>query len=363
MGSLPPGYTTGPSYTGVTINIHSGVTGPLSIGGGTYDFYPTGISYAPVSQSPGTPEVWGVNLSASTDTPTFNIALGRYGAPTGNQAIVALATAKNGSTSISLATAAAELGVNHFNVVQVLLSDPDLTACGGKNFPTGSAVCDSLTTISGSVPPNGTLDPPLGGWKYQADEIGGFPAQDYHPFYWDEYFPSPSDPEYLDYQVIQATLPSNANDFVSAPLSSAMGYELYDQPGQSYPGTSEFVDFLVGVKGDCNNLSSSSCTYIPITDADFLWTSTNGVVVASTKNTTVNSGMVSLTLDPLGCGDPICGEDISLDEALALTGNTLTSFENLGSSVPEPSTWALIVLGFAGLGYAHFRRCPTARLA
>jgi hypothetical protein len=31
----------------------------------------------------------------------------------------------------------------------------------------------------------------------------------------------------------------------------------------------------------------------------------------------------------------------------------------MGSSVPEPSTWAMMVLGFAGLGYAAFRRAKA----
>jgi hypothetical protein len=29
-----------------------------------------------------------------------------------------------------------------------------------------------------------------------------------------------------------------------------------------------------------------------------------------------------------------------------------------GSVVPEPSTWAMMLLGFAGLGYAAFRHGP-----
>jgi hypothetical protein len=37
--------------------------------------------------------------------------------------------------------------------------------------------------------------------------------------------------------------------------------------------------------------------------------------------------------------------------------STQNAFEfDMGSSVPEPSTWAMMVLGFAGLGYAAFRR-------
>jgi hypothetical protein len=34
---------------------------------------------------------------------------------------------------------------------------------------------------------------------------------------------------------------------------------------------------------------------------------------------------------------------------------------DMGSSVPEPSTWAMMALGFAGLGYAAFRRGAKAR--
>ena len=33
----------------------------------------------------------------------------------------------------------------------------------------------------------------------------------------------------------------------------------------------------------------------------------------------------------------------------------------MGSSVPEPSTWAMMMLGFGGLSYAAFRRGAKAR--
>jgi hypothetical protein len=35
----------------------------------------------------------------------------------------------------------------------------------------------------------------------------------------------------------------------------------------------------------------------------------------------------------------------------------------VGSAVPEPSTWAMMMLGFAGLGYAGFRRAAASRVA
>jgi hypothetical protein len=41
--------------------------------------------------------------------------------------------------------------------------------------------------------------------------------------------------------------------------------------------------------------------------------------------------------------------------------STTNAFEfDMGSSVPEPSTWAMMMLGFVGLGYAAFRRSAKA---
>jgi hypothetical protein len=42
--------------------------------------------------------------------------------------------------------------------------------------------------------------------------------------------------------------------------------------------------------------------------------------------------------------------------------STANAFEfTLEPAIPEPSTWAMMVLGFAGLGYAAFRRNSKAR--
>jgi hypothetical protein len=34
----------------------------------------------------------------------------------------------------------------------------------------------------------------------------------------------------------------------------------------------------------------------------------------------------------------------------------ITTITSITPSVPEPSTWAMMLLGFAGLGYAGFKR-------
>jgi hypothetical protein len=35
----------------------------------------------------------------------------------------------------------------------------------------------------------------------------------------------------------------------------------------------------------------------------------------------------------------------------------------MAGAVPEPSTWAMLMLGFTGLGYAAFRRSAKDRLS
>jgi hypothetical protein len=48
-----------------------------------------------------------------------------------------------------------------------------------------------------------------------------------------------------------------------------------------------------------------------------------------------------------------------------LTGDVSLGLEVIavGASVPEPSTWAMMLLGFAGLGYAGYRRARAGRAA
>jgi hypothetical protein len=55
--------------------------------------------------------------------------------------------------------------------------------------------------------------------------------------------------------------------------------------------------------------------------------------------------------------------------AAPVTSVTSTSSQNslevasVSSAVPEPSTWAMMLIGFAGLGYAAYRKTKTERMA
>ena len=87
------------------------------------------------------------------------------------------------------------------------------------------------------------------------------------------------------------------------------------------------------------------------------------------------------TLDFTGIPGP--NEDFSRLGIVSLDGETLKSVEvftdpgesfnefkqvqfsasSIPPTVPEPSTWAMMLLGFAGLGYAGYRRTTTTRAA
>jgi PEP-CTERM motif len=63
--------------------------------------------------------------------------------------------------------------------------------------------------------------------------------------------------------------------------------------------------------------------------------------------------------------DPLANQMVTISGLGAFTTATFTTTHNafefsLGATpVPEPSTWAMMTLGFAGLGYAAFRRNST----
>jgi hypothetical protein len=58
------------------------------------------------------------------------------------------------------------------------------------------------------------------------------------------------------------------------------------------------------------------------------------------------------------------GGNLSFVDLPAGSGNVGNILDNVVlAAVPEPSTWALMILGFAGVGYMTYRRRKVAALA
>ena len=61
------------------------------------------------------------------------------------------------------------------------------------------------------------------------------------------------------------------------------------------------------------------------------------------------------------------GNDFAMDSVCFATGTTCQGGSSVGGTgtggIPEPSTWAMMLAGFAGLGFLGFRRTRKPALA
>ena len=60
---------------------------------------------------------------------------------------------------------------------------------------------------------------------------------------------------------------------------------------------------------------------------------------------------------------PVFNTVVDDDIGIGHGGVTLLEVNGVAVAAAEPSTWAMMLVGFAGLGYASLRRRSTARLA
>jgi PEP-CTERM motif len=112
------------------------------------------------------------------------------------------------------------------------------------------------------------------------------------------------------------------------------------------------------------------------TSISIYWGSIDGMQGGNNNLNTLTIGGFTLTgaqlvaMGASGTGDqtsPLGNELVTITGLPAFTTATFSSARNafefsLGSAVPEPSTWAMMMLGFGGLGYAAFRRNSKGRV-
>jgi hypothetical protein len=139
------------------------------------------------------------------------------------------------------------------------------------------------------------------------------------------------------------------------------------------PGTYAFKDFTVGfsavgepagsVTGGQYVASGFSDTFTPYS---FVW---NGSAVTEWDKTGLNDfnwWLFSNTagLDFYEFGNTTSNENDPTQAVVYRDGIYLTHGAiNVAPAVPEPSTWAMLILGFAGMGFMAYRRRKGARCA
>ena len=149
--------------------------------------------------------------------------------------------------------------------------------------------------------------------------------------------------------------------FVSAdPLGDTLPYMSVEGGGteQVVFGTARtslsiYWGSIDGNQGGNNNLNTLAITIdgFTLTGADLVGMTSILDPVTGTGSQSSPTGNQLVTISGLG---PF---------TTATFSSTNNAFEfSLGSAVPEPSTWAMMALGFAGLGYAAFRRNTKGRV-
>ena len=170
---------------------------------------------------------------------------------------------------------------------------------------------------------------------------------------------SPSDVELDDRDSASGNLnftTSKVADTFTAANSVQPG-GIHPSPGQTTGGngkvSGEEVEFDVTF-ADPFLLPADHYFFVPqvqLDNGDFLWLSAPKTIPAPAD---LQSWTRDGALEPdwLRVGTDIVG-----------AGQFNASFSLSGSPVPEPSTWAMMLLGFAGLGFAGYRRARMARPA
>jgi hypothetical protein len=184
--------------------------------------------------------------------------------------------------------------------------------------------------------------------------------------------PGPEDPQYF------ASLPAGESDFTLDGIT-------WSGTGDTAKGTTAGISAAPLGMGDTTYMAvgggaTETATWAtPQTSISIYWGSIDANVCGGGSLSCGNLNSVAITIDgytltgadlmsmygALGIGShgsPLDNELVTISGLGAFTtvefSSTKNAFEfSLGaSSVPEPATWAMMMLGFAGLGYAAFRR-------
>ena len=305
-------------------------------------------------------------LPAGFDPTVWSAALGKYPALVVNPPMINVTATPTGPLSLSHAPTsmlvvatpvspgmtiqgvASVLGYSNLDWVQEFVGLPNPS----PYYECHSVSCTTDTQLTSTdVPFN---DPPLYGYTY--DKGGTF------PFYYDPATLSEQvfDAEYVDGQWTGPSVETNstlalydspADDCLPGGSGNACGGH------EATTGELEFRDYLVGLVpcsapgvGQCDSEGFQPSAPIPfeydgVTVTSIVWTDSfngdAGTVYTGASGDTGSGGVAVINLAPV--------------DALSGSGGVVA----VPPSVPEPSAWTMMLLGFTGLGLLRYRSMRT----
>jgi hypothetical protein len=154
----------------------------------------------------------------------------------------------------------------------------------------------------------------------------------------------------------------------------AYSFHISVTAGQTY-----FVDPKVAIRYDFS-IGSGDPNFKSVTLPFIAGTSSYTIVLPDGQTVTVDpnqtfdfttiaaylegvSSFEVLGIDPRSNVNPYDSPAFDAGPTFVSIGDFTGTMIPITANVPEPSTWVMLLVGFAGLGYAGFRRSPKARLA
>jgi hypothetical protein len=148
--------------------------------------------------------------------------------------------------------------------------------------------------------------------------------------------------------LVVATSVSQASVVTQSYTFSFSGFIPSGAPVDPWTGsfTITYDPSVLGVTGSLDAFSSN----LPASYGTFVWANLGGLFIGD------NCNSISCTV---GGGDTAFFQ-VSTGSAAVATATTIffnqTGGATLAPAVPEPSTWAMMILGFAGIGFMAYRR-------
>ena len=151
-------------------------------------------------------------------------------------------------------------------------------------------------------------------------------------------------------------------DFIPFTLvnngASENGLELIYGSNTGFSGGTADVGWTYDVSGVTSLIDAYASLAGGVTGADAAVTLSEVLSNGSTLSLT-GSGVTSTTFSPVGALHVLKDQQNFAGPGSAAFSSILANGFSDGPAIPEPSTWAMLMLGFAGLGFAAFRRAKV----
>jgi hypothetical protein len=143
--------------------------------------------------------------------------------------------------------------------------------------------------------------------------------------------------------------------FASEPSAGATDY-IWPQYATIYVGApSSFIYYTAAGFVGPNNFGSGPLTPTVSASGNFFGIQDNGIIAVAASYVSGSSLSSSATF----ANSTISGLGLTAGSYTFTFGSGINSDSvtvQIGGAVPEPSTWAMMILGFAGIGFMAYRR-------